>query len=85
VRSENWRYICYSGGSEELYDHRSDPNEWTNLADSPEHSAVITDHARWVPKVFAQPAPTKAAYRFESKAYTWTHKQTGKKTFGLER
>jgi arylsulfatase A-like enzyme len=32
VRSERWRYIRYADGSEELYDHRDDPNEWTNLA-----------------------------------------------------
>ncbi|MDP6446552.1 MAG: sulfatase, partial [Pirellulaceae bacterium] len=32
VRSENWRYIRYADGSEELYDMRSDPNEWKNLA-----------------------------------------------------
>ena len=25
VRSENWRYIRYRDGSEELYDHRTDP------------------------------------------------------------
>ena len=27
-----WRYIRYADGSEELYDHTNDPNEWTNLA-----------------------------------------------------
>jgi iduronate 2-sulfatase len=32
VRSSNYRYIRYEDGSEELYDHRSDPNEWFNLA-----------------------------------------------------
>ena len=32
VRSEHLRYIRYSDGSEELYDHRKDPMEWTNLA-----------------------------------------------------
>lgn len=32
VRTETHRYIRYSDGSEELYDLRSDPNEWTNLA-----------------------------------------------------
>ena len=34
ARSENYRYIRYSDGSEELYDHSFDPNEWTNLADN---------------------------------------------------
>jgi arylsulfatase A-like enzyme len=32
VRTERWRYIQYNDGGEELYDHESDPNEWTNLA-----------------------------------------------------
>jgi iduronate 2-sulfatase len=39
-RTERWRYIRYNDGVEELYDHGSDPREWTNLADSPEHTAV---------------------------------------------
>jgi arylsulfatase A-like enzyme len=39
-RTERWRYILYCDGSEELYDHGSDPHEWTNLASSPEHAAV---------------------------------------------
>lgn len=32
IRTENFRYIQYLDGSEELYDHRVDPHEWTNLA-----------------------------------------------------
>jgi arylsulfatase A-like enzyme len=32
VRAGDWRYTCYQDGSEELYNHRLDPNEWTNLA-----------------------------------------------------
>ncbi len=36
VRSRDWRYILYRNGAEELYDHRNDPHEWTNLADNPE-------------------------------------------------
>ena len=32
VRSSRWRYIRYSDGSEELYDHQNDPHEFTNLA-----------------------------------------------------
>ena len=35
VRSERFRYIRYFDGSEELYDHANDPNEWTNLAADP--------------------------------------------------
>ena len=57
VRSENWRYIRYADGSQELYDMRSDPNEWYNLAGKPEYADVIRDHRRWLPKVNAKPAP----------------------------
>lgn len=38
ARSRDWRYIRYSDGSEELYDHRADPHEWTNLAMDPAHA-----------------------------------------------
>lgn len=37
VKTEQWRYIRYQGGEEELYNHESDPNEWENLAKNPEH------------------------------------------------
>ncbi|MBK1875858.1 sulfatase [Pelagicoccus mobilis] len=39
-RTERWRYIRYNDGAEELYDHDSDPKEWSNLADSPEHRPI---------------------------------------------
>ena len=40
VRSNQYRYIRYSNGTEELYDHAADPNEWTNLAKDPELAAI---------------------------------------------
>jgi arylsulfatase A-like enzyme len=49
VRSERWRYIRYADGGEELYDHDADPNEWTNLANKPEHAALKAGLARWLP------------------------------------
>jgi arylsulfatase A-like enzyme len=57
VRSEHWRYIRYAHGSEELYDHRRDPHEWTNLVKDPRYAAVVREHARWLPKVNAPPVP----------------------------
>ena len=44
VRTEHWRYIRYEDGSEELYDHRKDPNEWTNLALNPEYKTIRQEH-----------------------------------------
>jgi len=51
VRSEDWRYIRYSDGSEELYDHRKDPMEWTNLAGKAELADVKKRLSRWLPAV----------------------------------
>ena len=52
ARDERWRYIRYSDGSEELYDHQADPNEWTNLATKPEHAALKATLAGFFPKEF---------------------------------
>tara|TARA_A200000113_G_C8862867_1_gene353879 strand:- start:255 stop:1790 length:1536 start_codon:yes stop_codon:yes gene_type:complete len=38
LRTDQWRYIRYQDGSEELYDHRKDPHEWHNLAGVPVHA-----------------------------------------------
>jgi beta-fructofuranosidase len=53
VRSDRWRYIRYSDGAEELYDHRNDPWEHRNLAGDSKYSGVMAEHRRWLPKVEA--------------------------------
>lgn len=40
IRSKDWRYTRYSDGSEELYNHKNDPYEYTNLASNPEYDAI---------------------------------------------
>ena len=50
IKSTKWRYIKYVDGSEELYNHEEDPNEWNNLASDPKYTAVIKEHAKWLPK-----------------------------------
>jgi arylsulfatase A-like enzyme len=85
VRSDRYRYIRYADGSEELYDHRTDPHEWTNLADSAEHAAVKRKLSRWIADRWAASAPTKGAFHFDPHTFTWTHKQTGKVTYGDRR
>jgi arylsulfatase A-like enzyme len=54
IRTEQWRYIRYNDGSEELYNMGADPNEWTNLAS--QHREICRDLARWLPKHDAGPA-----------------------------
>lgn len=57
LRDRRFRYIRYRDGSEELYDHQTDPNEWHNLAGDPEYNAVKQRLARWLPETDAQDAP----------------------------
>jgi len=51
VRTEDWRYIRYENGDEELYDERKDENEWTNLAAKPELAAKKAELAKYLPTV----------------------------------
>jgi choline-sulfatase len=72
IRSEHWRYIRYADGSEELYDHRSDPNEWTNLANDKRYAKVIQEHARWLPKKNTPPVPGSAVRFLVKQDGIWT-------------
>jgi len=51
VRTERWRYIRYVNGDEELYDHKNDPDEYTNLADKKKYEPIKKKLAVWLPTV----------------------------------
>jgi arylsulfatase A-like enzyme len=53
VRDDRWRYIRYFDGFEELYDHESDPDEFTNLANDPKYAAEKTRLREWLERVHA--------------------------------
>ncbi|MDG2359558.1 MAG: sulfatase [Planctomycetaceae bacterium] len=57
VRSTRWRYIRYSTGDEELYDHNADPHEWHNLASNPKLKTLVEKLAKHLPAVNAETAP----------------------------
>ncbi len=49
VRTEDWRYIRYANGDEELYDENKDPYEWINLAMKPEFAGKKDELAQFFP------------------------------------
>jgi len=50
VRSDRYRYIRYYDGSEELYDHETDPQEWINLAAEAAFSDIKQELAESLPE-----------------------------------
>lgn len=63
VRSDRWRYIRYSDGSEELYDHQHDVWEHDNLASDPKHANLLEEHRRWIPEHEAPGSGMQHLYR----------------------
>jgi arylsulfatase A-like enzyme len=53
IRDERYRYIRFTDGTEELYDHESDPDEWKNLAGDSEYDEIKARLAQHLPKVQA--------------------------------
>ncbi len=51
IRSDRYRYIRYADGSEELYDHKTDPMEHRNLTGDEEIVEVKAGLAKWLPAV----------------------------------
>jgi arylsulfatase A-like enzyme len=54
IRTDQWRYIRYQDGSEELYDHLSDPHEWHNLAGAPAHAEQQKNLAKQLRKALSE-------------------------------
>jgi len=50
VRSNNWRYIKYFDGTEELYSHQKDPNEWQNLSKDAAYNSKKLELAKFLPE-----------------------------------
>jgi arylsulfatase A-like enzyme len=57
VRSDQYRYNVYEDGTQELYDHLTDPMEWKNLIKDPKYSKVVSELRAYIPKTDAKPIP----------------------------
>ena len=55
LRLPGWRYIRYTDGGEELYNHANDAHEWNNLAYLHRHDSIKSAIAQWIPEK-SQPA-----------------------------
>ncbi len=61
LRTQRWRYIRYSDGTEELYDRDKDELEWKNLLwpkkPDAEHRRVADELAKWLPETNVPDVP----------------------------
>jgi choline-sulfatase len=71
VRTEDWRFIHYADGSEELYDLHKDPHEWNNLDAARGMDAVKRDLARWLPTFSHDPLPGSKTRLIERRKGVW--------------
>lgn len=53
IRTIDFRYIQYEDGTEELYNHNFDPNEWYNIAGENENSEIKKELKNFLPSINA--------------------------------
>jgi iduronate 2-sulfatase len=63
IQTRHHRYIQYEDGAAELYDHRSDPAEWKNIAAEAEQQKLIENLKRQLPRHNA-PNAKGSSYNF---------------------
>ena len=86
IINKDWRYITYGDDGEELYDLKSDPNEWNNLAENPNYEDTKRLLRKSAPKKFSPAAPKRTIGKdliIEGETFRWRkegEKVTPKKT-----
>lgn len=71
IRDARFRYTRYRNGAEELYDHASDPHEWTNLAADPRFAADKARLAAALPRTDAPDIEYASARDRDSDINRW--------------
>ncbi|MEM7143637.1 MAG: sulfatase-like hydrolase/transferase [Verrucomicrobiota bacterium] len=71
LRTADWRYIRYNNGKEELYHHATDPHEWTNLSESPEHTATKQSLHDQLVALRGEPSPNATPVTPQAKPWDW--------------
>jgi arylsulfatase A-like enzyme len=51
IRSDRYRYNSWADGTEELYDHETDPNEWNNLIRTPGTEEIVQELRKYLPEI----------------------------------
>jgi hypothetical protein len=76
VINQNHRYIRYNDGSEEFYDLKTDPMEWTNLAGDNSYRSMMDAMAASAPGTFAGEATPRSSLKLvlEGDTYYWEKK-----------
>ena len=67
VVTQQWRYIQYADGSQELYDRINDRYEWENLALKNGYAPILEHMAAYLPAKIATPAPGSVTRLIEMK------------------
>ncbi len=57
VRSQQWKYIRYHDGTEELYNIKEDPHEWENLAEISSYDRIKDSLTHYLPTRNKLPVP----------------------------
>ena len=74
IINKDWRYISYGDDGEELYDLKSDPNEWNNLAENPNYEDTKRLLRKSAPHVTSPAAPKRTLGKdliIEGETFRW--------------
>lgn len=77
IVNQDWRYIHYANGTEELYDQKKDPNEWHNLASHADYAQAKAGLKAQAPDSFAEPQPDFPELRLiiDGESFRWEQKK----------